>query len=163
MASFSQIVIISLFNTNVLKNLVLTLVVLKFIKDKSSNTSNVLDSLLLENNLVFFLWSVTSNIFLAVDISYEIFPVKMLEALTYLFYICGVFAMLSISLTLFVKYLYFTYGYLMLEMSDNVIHSLVFALKIILLIVIFMLDQFGPIQKTPMPYMIFLEKDSTLR
>ena len=130
-----------------------------YLSRKPIQTKTAFDLVLIDSLLSALAYSVSAYFLILISITFA--PLSPLLANIYCISHCCISQLLLISgfTTMFLKYLYMFHGYFIHEFSDSDVRRIWCFLKILLLAIFTIMDNFLPVQNVPAFFKIISEKD----
>ena len=130
-----------------------------YLSRKPIQAKTAFDLVLIDSLLSALAFSVSTYFMILISISFA--PLSPLLADIYCISQCCISQLILISgfTTMFLKYLYMFHGYLILKFSDSDIRGIWCFLKILLLAIFTIMDNFLPVRNVPPFFKIISEKD----
>lgn len=130
-----------------------------YLRKKPSVKKTALDLVIIDANIAVIIFSILSVCLFVLRVFLT--PLSFTHATIFMsvWYLSAHILLNSIFAAMLVKFSYILFGSLMLELPNKVIHNFVKKLKIVMIFILIILDNFGPIKNDPAPWSLISEKD----
>ena len=123
-----------------------------YLRKKPQNLRTALDLVIIDANIAVIIFSILIVLLLIIYTCLS--PLSYFSSMAFIviLMLSGHFFLNSIFAAMLVKFIYISFGSLMLELPNKTIRKYVYNMKFLMILVSIILDNFGPIQNEPAPW-----------